>query len=295
MAVRDCVTLGQKLLRSGVRHRILGLFGLTSLLVVVVAGAVAFADIPDSGVVHACYDRDSGRVRVVDNTGCGANERKISWSARGPEGPRGGAGPAGARGAPGPAGAAGAKGERGAVGPAGPKGDPGPAGPAGPAGQSAADGVPGPRGPVGPDGPAGPQGPPGPAGPDGMAGAAGPPGPAGPRGPSGPTGAAGPAGPQGPRGPAGMSGFEVVTARMPLSGFNSDNQKQATALCPAAKRVVGTGADLETDSGDVAGRVALEQVGPVGIREVRAAAAEVAPGSNLRWAVVAVAFCAYFS
>src|SRR5947209_4476772 len=165
MAVRDCVTLGQKLLRSGVRHRILGLFGLTSLLVVVVAGAVAFADIPDSGVVHACYDRDSGRVRVVDNTGCGANERKISWSARGPEGPPG---------------------------------------------------------------------------------------------------------PQGPRGPAGMSGFEVVTARMPLSGFNSDNQKQATALCPAAKRVVGTGADLETDSGDVAGRVALEQVGPVGIREVRA-------------------------
>ena len=256
MAVRDCVTLGQKLLRSGVRHRILGLFGLTSLLVVVVAGAVAFADIPDSGVVHACYDRDSGRVRVVDNTGCGANERKISWSARGPEGPRGGAGPAGARGAPGPAGAAGAKGERGAVGPAAPKGDPGPAGPAGPAGQSGADGVPGPRGPVGPDGPAGPQG---------------------------------------PRGPAGMSGFEVVTARMPLSGFNSDNQKQATALCPAAKRVVGTGADLETDSGDVAGRVALEQVAPVGNREVRAAAAEVAPGSNLRWAVVAVAFCAYIT
>src|SRR2546430_1281442 len=173
MAVRDCVTLGQKLLRSGVRHRILGLFGLTRLLAVVVAGAVAFADIPDSGVVHSCYDRDRARVRVVANSGCEAR----------------------------------------------PGGRPGP-----------------------------------------------------PR-------AAGPAGPQGPRGPAGMSGFEVVTARMPLSGFNSDNQKQATALCPAAKRVVGTGADLETDSGDVAGRVALEQVGPVGIREVRAAAPQVPPGS----------------
>src|SRR5438132_10860014 len=116
MAVRDCVTLGQKLLRSGVRHRILGLFGLTSLLVVVVAGTVAFADIPDSGVVHACYDRDSGRVRIVDKTGCADHERKITWNARGPEGPRGETGPAGPRGErglAGPAGAIGPKGDRG--------------------------------------------------------------------------------------------------------------------------------------------------------------------------------------
>jgi hypothetical protein len=126
-----------------------------------------------------------------------------------------------------------------------------------------------------------------------MAGPAGPPGPVGPRGPSGPPGVAGPAGPQGSRGPAGISGFEVVTARTPAVGFNSDNSKQATALCPAGKRVVGTGADLETDTGDVAGRVALEQISPVSNREVRAVAAEVGPGSTLRWAVVAIAFCAY--
>ena len=73
----------------------------------------------------------------------------------------------------------------------------------------------------------------------------------------------------------------------------ADNSKQATALCPAGKRVVGTGANLETDSGDVAGRVALEQISPVSNWDVRAAAADVGAGSTLRWAVVAVAFCAY--
>ena len=91
------------------------------------------------------------------------------------------------------------------------------------------------------------------------------------------------------------NGFEVVTARTPASGFNSDNSKRATALCPDAKRVVGTGADLEAETGDVAGRVALQQVGPVSAREARAAAAEVGSGTTLRWAVVAVAFCAYIA
>src|SRR5437588_4091078 len=116
MAVRDCVTLGQKLLRSGVRHRILGLFGLTSLLVVVVAGAVAFADIPDSGVVHACYDKATGRVRIVDNSGCRDDERKVTWNAKGPEGARGEPGPAGPKGAAGPMGPAGAPGPLGPTG-----------------------------------------------------------------------------------------------------------------------------------------------------------------------------------
>src|SRR2546423_13213818 len=98
------------------RHRLFGALGFTTLAAVVAAGAVAFADVPDGGTVHACYDKDSGRVRIVDNSGCGDSERKISWSARGPEGPRGEAGPAGAgggRGRPGPARPAGRRGARG--------------------------------------------------------------------------------------------------------------------------------------------------------------------------------------
>src|SRR5438067_11548969 len=94
MARRYRATIGRTLLRLGTRHRVLGALGLTTVLVVVVAGTVAFADIPDSGVVHACYDRDSGRVRIVDKTGCADHERKITWNARGPEGPRGETGPA---------------------------------------------------------------------------------------------------------------------------------------------------------------------------------------------------------
>jgi hypothetical protein len=284
------------------RHRLLAALGLTTAAVVV-AGAVAFADIPDAGAVHACYEKESGRVRVIDqHDHCAGDERHITWNERGAQGPRGEAGPAGIRGergAPGPAGPAGQKGEAGAAGPAGARGEIGPGGPIGPTGTPGTDGVPGPRGPAGPDGPAGltgPQGlagPPGPVGADGMVGPAGPPGPVGARGPSGPAGAPGPAGPQGPRGPAGMGGFEVVTARTPNAGLTTGGSKQATALCPANKRVVGTGANIVTDSGDAGGRVALEQVSPVSDREARAVAAEVGNAGNLRWAIVVVAFCAY--
>jgi hypothetical protein len=84
----------------------------------------------------------------------------------------------------------------------------------------------------------------------------------------------------------------MVTARLPLSGFNSESPKQAIARCPDGKRVIGTGADIEGDSGDVAGRIALQSILPVSRSEARGVAAEVAPGTNLKWAVVAIAFCA---
>jgi hypothetical protein len=84
----------------------------------------------------------------------------------------------------------------------------------------------------------------------------------------------------------------MVTARLPLSGFNSDSPKQATAQCPDGKRVVGTGADIEGDAADIAGRIALQGVLPVSRSQARAVAAETSPGTNLRWAVVAIAFCA---
>lgn len=81
------------------------------------AGAVTYATIPDSaGVVHGCYTRLTGQLRVID-TGAGQTclrfETPISWNQVGPPGP---AGPAGPQGSQGPQGA---------------QGDPGPAGPAG--------------------------------------------------------------------------------------------------------------------------------------------------------------------
>jgi hypothetical protein len=92
--------------------------------------------------------------------------------------------------------------------------------------------------PAGAQGPAGPAGPKGPAGPQGVAGPEGPEGPRGPEGPAGPTG------PTGQTGAPGLSGVEMVTA--------SNNSQivrleaSATATCPAGKRVIGGGADLNS-------------------------------------------------
>jgi len=119
MALRDRTFVLPKLPRRGGSRRIWMLFGLTSLVVVVVAGAVAFADIPDGNVIEACYQNSTGRLRLVDNAGCANGERKITWNVRGPQG---------LRGEPGAAGARGPAGERGPAGPAGPKGMTGPAG-----------------------------------------------------------------------------------------------------------------------------------------------------------------------
>ena len=258
----------QKVLLKGNRRRIFGLFAVTSLVVVLVAGANAFADIPDRDGLHLCYDKDSGRLRVVDNKGCDHDERKIVWDNRGRVGARGERGPAGDDGRPGPK---------------GPEGDSGPIGPPGPAG---------PAGEVGPPGPEGPMGPQGVVGPDGVPGPIGPVGPGGPRGPSGPVGPEGPPGPRGEQGPPGISGFEVVTARTPTNGFNSESPKQVTAECPNGKRVIGTGANLEASNGELDGQVALQEIAPIRRNEARGRAGEVSPGSNVRWALVVVAFCA---
>jgi hypothetical protein len=255
----------QKVRFKGNRRRIFGLFVVTSLAIVLVAGAGAFADIPDRDGLHLCYDRDSGRLRVVDNNKCTDGERKLVWDSRGRDGARG------------------ERGLDGAPGPKGPKGEAGPVGPQGAAG---------PPGEIGPPGPEGPMGPQGIVGPDGQAGPMGIAGPAGPRGPSGPTGPEGPPGPQGDRGPAGISGFEVVTARTPTNGFNSESPKLVTAECPNGKRVIGTGANIEASNGDLDGLVALQEIVPVRRGEARGRAAEVAQDSNVKWALVVVAFCA---
>jgi hypothetical protein len=110
----------------------------------VLAGAAAFAAIPDSsGVINGCYQKNVGNLRVIDPSAggsCRPSEIGISWSQTGPQGP------------PGPQGPQGPKGDTGATGATGPAG---PAGPPGPKGDPGATGATGPAGPAGPPGPKG--------------------------------------------------------------------------------------------------------------------------------------------
>lgn len=144
----------------------LGRFRLSPAMVVAVVavvlalGGVSWASIPDSsGVVHSCYKKENGQLRVINTDQgqtCRHSETALNWSQTGPQGP---AGPQGATGPQGPAGPQGPTGATGATGPQGPKGDTGatgatgPAGPQGPAGPTGATGATGPAGPRGPVGP----------------------------------------------------------------------------------------------------------------------------------------------
>ena len=86
------------------------------------------ASIPaPNGVITACYERENGKLRVIDSavTTCKYEETKLTWNQIGPQGPQGIQGP---QGVPGPVGATG---QQGPVGPAGPTGPQGPSGPAG--------------------------------------------------------------------------------------------------------------------------------------------------------------------
>jgi hypothetical protein len=94
-------------------------------LALLVAGGIAYATVPDSsGVIHGCYLKGLGTLRVVD-TGksqtCSKFETPLDWSQTGPQGAQGSQGP---------------QGPQGQDGSQGPQGLPGPQGPAGPAGAS---------------------------------------------------------------------------------------------------------------------------------------------------------------
>jgi len=110
------------------------------------AGGVAYAAAPGggSGLIHACANAHTGRLRVAGH--CARNERAISWNARGPRGRRG---PRGFTGPPG----------TGVAGPAGPKGATGAKGATGSRGGSGAKGATGAAGVTGPTGPIGVTGP----------------------------------------------------------------------------------------------------------------------------------------
>ena len=125
-----------------------------------VAVGIAYGAIPDaSGVVHGCYSKRTGALRVINSTAtCATGELALNWNQRGPKGDAGAIGP---QGVPGQPGAPGAKGDSGATGPQGApgqpgtpgtKGDTGATGPQGAPGQAGAPGTKGDTGATGPSG-----------------------------------------------------------------------------------------------------------------------------------------------
>jgi hypothetical protein len=64
-------------------------------VVVALAAGAAYASIPDgSGVIHGCYDKTTGQLRVTDTeTGtpkrCTPKELALDWNQKGPQGPPG--------------------------------------------------------------------------------------------------------------------------------------------------------------------------------------------------------------
>jgi hypothetical protein len=107
--------------------------------------------------------------------------------------------------------------------------------------------------------------------------------PAGEQGPQGEKGEKGDAGPQGP---PGVSGLQRVSA---ASASTSDDPKTVTVTCPAGKRVVGGGANLE-GVGSTDG-VALRDTYPTSDTTWRADAYETDPTPSA-WSLEAWALCA---
>lgn len=74
----------------------------TAVLLVLAAAGVAYASIPDAGgVIHGCYQKNNGQLRVID-TGKGQarnpSELGLTWSQTRPRGPTGATGATGATG-----------------------------------------------------------------------------------------------------------------------------------------------------------------------------------------------------
>jgi hypothetical protein len=83
--------------------------------VVVAFAGIAVASIPDgSGVIHGCYTKTSGALRVIDTAiatqKCTSAQLPLTWSQKGPTGPTGPTGPNGTNGTNGATGPAGVSG-----------------------------------------------------------------------------------------------------------------------------------------------------------------------------------------
>ena len=85
-------------MKKRLSKRVTRLTGLVAVLLTL-AGGVAYATIPGSdGMIHACYSRSGGALRVVDAsvTGCKSGETSLDWNVRGAAGPQGAVGRRGA-------------------------------------------------------------------------------------------------------------------------------------------------------------------------------------------------------
>jgi hypothetical protein len=94
-----------------IRNRIGTKSGMAAIIIGIVAaaafGIVVVTGIPDSaGVIHACYGKITGNVRIVQTASqCHSSlERPIAWRQEGEPGPQGPIGPAGPTGPEGPQG-----------------------------------------------------------------------------------------------------------------------------------------------------------------------------------------------
>ena len=80
----------------------------SAIVFALIAGGVAFATIPDQhGVIHGCYTKSSGALRVIDtgnHATCASTETGLNWNQTGPKGPAGLKGPTGPTGPTGPGG-----------------------------------------------------------------------------------------------------------------------------------------------------------------------------------------------
>jgi hypothetical protein len=107
-------------------HRPSPALALCTLALLAALGGVAWAAIPGpDAIIHGCYARRGGQLRVIDTAKherCRRREAELNWSETGPPGPRGGGGARGARGLTGARGATGATGPTGPAGPVGPQG-----------------------------------------------------------------------------------------------------------------------------------------------------------------------------
>jgi hypothetical protein len=64
-----------------------------AVVVALAAGGIAYASIPDAnGVIHGCYAKINGQLRVIDPSlggACTSSEKPLNWNQTGPTGPRG--------------------------------------------------------------------------------------------------------------------------------------------------------------------------------------------------------------
>jgi hypothetical protein len=96
--------------------------GLFAVLVLLAVAGTAAATIPDSDqVIHGCYSKSGGSLRVIDNTvtNCAKTETALNWNVQGPQGIQG---LQGIQGPKGDQGVQGVQGQQGVAGPPGPSG-----------------------------------------------------------------------------------------------------------------------------------------------------------------------------